>query len=104
MDTYRAVIEDLKRNFGRVLIFGSRARGDALKTSDLDIVVVDPSFRGMKYWERIRAVRKTIYHILERHPIDVDIIALTPEEFEELQKSRTNIIGYTTERGELVET
>jgi predicted nucleotidyltransferase len=61
-----------------VYLFGSYARGDHMVESDVDIVVVSPLFRGLKYLDRVALVRS-------RLPGDVgfDIIALTPEEFRE---------------------
>lgn len=38
----------------RVLVFGSRARGDALKHSDLDVLVVSEVFRDVPWLERCR--------------------------------------------------
>jgi predicted nucleotidyltransferase len=36
----------------RVIAFGSRIRGDELKNSDLDIIVVSDDFQGVKFYER----------------------------------------------------
>jgi hypothetical protein len=35
-----------------VLAFGSRARGEALETSDLDLIVVSPRFKDIPFLER----------------------------------------------------
>lgn len=40
-----------------VLVFGSRARGDHLNESDVDILVVANSFDGMKWIARVQLVQ-----------------------------------------------
>jgi len=36
----------------RVIAFGSRVRGDALKRSDLDLIVVSDDFGGIRFFDR----------------------------------------------------
>ena len=92
MDQRRAaaVIEPALRQFAerlrdeigaeRVLLFGSRARGDARPDSDYDIIVVAPSFRG------IPSIRRPVdlYDLFFEtgNYAGVDLFCLTPEEFE----------------------
>ena len=40
----------------KVLIFGSRARGDHLLDSDIDLIIVSRKFEGINWLERIREV------------------------------------------------
>ena len=103
MDVFDEIICVLRKEFEQIYIFGSRARGDALKYSDLDIIIVDTRFEGIPYYERVSMARSTIREILSANPIDVDIIPLTPEEYEYLRRRRTNIIGDALRRGEIVE-
>jgi len=44
-------VERLNRNFnpGMIIVFGSRARGDYLKESDYDIIIVSEKFRGINF-------------------------------------------------------
>ena len=64
-------------------LFGSIARGDSLDTSDIDLLVVSPSVRGMRPDER----RHLAYSVWRARRA-ADIIVLTPEELEEaLEKS-----------------
>ena len=93
----------MKSKFQRVFLFGSRARGDHLRESDVDVIVVDGIFEGVPYVEMVSTVRRAIRDVVERYPVDVDIIAVTPEEFDELSKKPTNIVGYAVKRGEVVE-
>ena len=36
----------------RIIAFGSRISGDALKDSDLDLIVVSDDFEGLKFFDR----------------------------------------------------
>jgi len=60
-----------------VLIFGSRARGDALAESDIDLLVVSEAFRSLSFLERATAVLTEL-----DAPFAVDVLCYTPEEFE----------------------
>lgn len=62
----------------RAILFGSRARGEELKHSDYDLVLVSPAFRGMTYPERVGAVLA-----LWTMDVGLEPIPLTPEEFVE---------------------
>ena len=50
-----------------VMLFGSVARGDWDKDSDIDILVVAEGWRGKPVWERIKELRKAI-NSLEQTP------------------------------------
>ena len=60
-----------------IILFGSRARGDCLKDSDYDLIIVSPEFRDVHFLERI-------YKLLEfwDYEWDVDLLPYTPEEFQ----------------------
>lgn len=60
----------------RVLVFGSRARGDALAHSDLDVLIVSPAFGAMKWLDRTVQV----YHDCDIR-LDVELLCYTPEEY-----------------------
>lgn len=68
----------------KVLIFGSRIRGNAAPESDIDVIVVSDYFEGMKFVRRMSTVLKKIK--FSRH---VDFICYTPKEFEEIKDSST---------------
>lgn len=61
----------------RILLFGSRARGDYAEWSDMDIVIVSSSWAGVPYTERL----SMIYRIW-RWSMDPNPLPLTPEELE----------------------
>lgn len=48
-------VERLRRRFSvtSIVLIGSRARGDALETSDVDLLIVSNDFEGLSYLERL---------------------------------------------------
>lgn len=65
----------------KIILFGSRARGDHLKGSDIDLLIISQAFKCMDWRERIIGAfgRWDKRQMLEP-------ICLTPEEFEERRK------------------
>ena len=61
----------------RMILFGSRVRGDARRDSDVDLILVSPRFR------RKNAIDRASPFYLEWDlPYPVDFLCYTPEEFE----------------------
>ncbi|MCC7573623.1 MAG: nucleotidyltransferase domain-containing protein [Candidatus Methanofastidiosum sp.] len=84
MDRKRArTLEDLVKQIKEkyspelVLLFGSRARGDNLITSDYDLIVVSKNFIGIPFLTRLFLMQDLWDG--ERH---LDALCYTPEEFE----------------------
>jgi len=79
------IIRKLKeRNkLDRVILFGSFARGDFGKYSDVDIIAISKNFSGI---ERLKRSPKLYYDIHNNLKLeqDVDIVCYTPEEFDRL--------------------
>ncbi|MEM2865871.1 MAG: nucleotidyltransferase domain-containing protein [Candidatus Hadarchaeales archaeon] len=65
----------------KVILFGSRARGDHLEDSDVDLIVVSRDFEGLPFFERMD---KLI--LLWESPLDLELLCYTPEEFERKRK------------------
>ncbi|MEM0024544.1 MAG: nucleotidyltransferase domain-containing protein [Thermofilaceae archaeon] len=72
------VVEQL--GSAQVYLFGSYARGDWLRDSDVDLIVVSPAFRGLNLGERYLLVRRLL-----PDTISVELLLYTPEEFERLR-------------------
>jgi predicted nucleotidyltransferase len=61
----------------RIVLFGSRARGESRSTSDFDLFIIGPS-------DKPRYARAGVYYrSLATLPAEVDVMVYTPKEVEE---------------------
>ena len=51
---YRHSLEALGIEVKKIVLFGSRARGQAMEYSDIDLLVISDDFHEMDLWERMR--------------------------------------------------
>lgn len=72
----------------KIILFGSRARGDHLSDSDVDILIVSNQFEGTNWLKRIMDVS-----LLWNGLVTLEPICYTPAEFEEKKK----LIGIVNE-------
>ena len=82
-------IDGLKRHIGvkKVILFGSRAQGNELKSSDIDLVVISEDFKKLSFLERLEFLE------LEwKYSIPIDAVGYTPKEYEEMS-GRIGIIS-----------
>lgn len=77
----------------KIILFGSRARGDSLKNSDYDIIVVSRCFEGSHFLDRL-----TMLFELWDYEFDLDILAYTPEEFEE-KRTELGVVSEAVKTG-----
>jgi hypothetical protein len=75
------------------VVFGSRARGDALSTSDLDVILVTPAFRSIPFLRRTVAVLEAL-----DYPARLSPLCYTPEEFE-AKREEYGIVPVAVEEG-----
>ncbi len=66
----------------KLIVFGSRARGEGNGDSDLDVAVVSSDYEGKDIFERVRLAKKAVMATADRFVIPLDIAHLTPEEYE----------------------
>lgn len=59
----------------RMILFGSRARGDWLLTSDADLMIVSPDFGGLRFPNRSAEVLRHW-----RGRVDLEVFCYTPAE------------------------
>ncbi len=87
-------INDLLRNirmfksnnrFDKIILFGSYARGDFTKDSDVDLIIIDNKFRKKNVFHRTKNLWIN-WHIKQKLKYPVDFLCYTPEEFEKLKK------------------
>ncbi len=92
------VIDRIARKFHpvRIILFGSWARGEATKDSDLDLLVV------LTKVEHKRKAAIQIGNTLSNLPISKDIIVVTPEDLAKYGKIVGNILRPALEEGKVV--
>jgi len=80
----------------KIILFGSRARGDNKTESDYDICIIK---KGVSHR---RKVAQQIYRFLYGMGAPVDIIVETPEKFEELKDNPFMIYKEISKSGKVV--
>ena len=97
-----AFAEQLREQIGaqRVLLFGSRARGQTAGDSDYDLIVVSPRFATVEPPRRAIGLRQLWYEVGGQGPMD--LICLTPEEFAEAQRRITLLAAVLPEAIDLL--
>lgn len=70
-----------KFNIKKVILFGSRAKGNYFLDSDVDILLVSPDFEGIFFSDRMGDI---IYEW--DGPVDLEPFCYTQEEFEKKKK------------------
>jgi len=83
-------------NIEKIILFGSRARGDYYEDSDYDILVIlNDELERDKINELSSAIRKNIAELL----IPVDILIRSNSYVEYMKNKIGNVIKYATEEG-----
>ena len=75
-------------------LFGSRARGDFLKSSDFDVILVSDDFEGVFFSKRIAQT----YPFWRHYPEEIEPLCYTPEEFEK-KRRETGIVKTAVSEG-----
>ncbi len=97
-DKIKRFIERVKKKFTpeKIILFGSRARGDHLKDSDYDIMIISKAFEDLNFRERIIEVYKMV-----EEPLNVEVICISPEEFK-TRKNELSIVGVAAREGKVI--
>ena len=92
----RAVLQDTAAE--TVILFGSRARGDYHKDSDIDLLLVhsrwqdaDVRKKALAAWDKAERLYGT--------RIPVDVVSFTPEEFHHMRRTINSVAAIATEEG-----
>ena len=83
-----------KYNISQAIFFGSRVRGEHLKDSDYDIILVSEDFKGIFFSQR----SALMYDFWEHWPIEIEPLCYTHEEFE-AKKSQIGIVSEAIKEG-----
>ncbi|MDJ0270118.1 MAG: nucleotidyltransferase domain-containing protein [Aigarchaeota archaeon] len=83
----KQLLRELSRRFRieKAYLFGSYAKGSWLYVSDVDLVIVSPDFKGMRFMDRLEHVYRAAWSL--RISPAIEAIPLTPEELEEKKNS-----------------
>jgi len=95
LDELRGKLPELQEAFAPqdIILFGSHARGEAHEWSDIDLVIVSDTFRDVPRPNRHRPFFKILWN-----KRSVDVIGLTPEEFERMRQW-PGVIGTADKEG-----
>lgn len=92
----RRVAEEEGITLTEILVFGSRARDDYRDRSDIDLLLVSPSFDGVPWNKRPGPFYEAWDY--EKLPTP-EFICLTPDEFEEKKERKPHIVRTAVEEG-----
>ena len=62
----------------KIILFGSHFEGTQRDDSDIDLIIISESFKGMDFWKRQEILVDAISEIFE----PIEAFAVTPEEWE----------------------
>jgi len=97
MNRFRKTIECLKRYHPeKIILFGSSARGEIDKNSDLDFVVVKKTKK--RFIERLIEVSRLLGNDIS----DVDVFVYTPDEFQRMIEWENPFIENVLKEGKIL--
>ena len=83
-----------------VILFGSRARGDFTPDSDIDLLIITgPSGPGKGEYQRNSAAAHQKAREVYGHPVGVDLVHLTEEDFHHCRRARNHVAGQAVRDG-----
>jgi predicted nucleotidyltransferase len=80
-----------------IILFGSRARGDARPDSDVDLLVVETEPFSPQRSRRKESAR--LYMALREMSVSKDILLYSREEFDSLKSSLNHVVGRAHREG-----
>jgi len=99
------IVKDYLRNLEdkikvkKVILFGSAARGEMHRDSDIDLIIISPDFKKMEFMKRLIFLIRLRREMKKRAPMD--IFGYTPEEFEKMSKESV-VLGEAKKEGVIV--
>ena len=80
----------------KIILFGSYARGNATESSDIDILIIQPS--DLPRYKRATPIRLALLGLFPSK----DIVVYTPEEVEEWKSASTSFIASVLREGRVL--
>jgi uncharacterized protein len=84
----------------KIILFGSRARGDAKPDSDVDLLVVESEPFSPQRSRRQEAVR--LYSALRNLPVSKDLLIYSRDEFDKWKTSLNHVVGRAFREGRVL--
>ena len=84
----------------QVILFGSRARGDAREDSDVDLVVVEAEPFGPGRSRRQELVR--LYHALVEFPVSTDVLVYSHDDVDYWRDSLNHVLARALREGKVL--
>lgn len=75
-------------NLDSIALFGSALRGEMHEDSDIDLIIISSDFRNKDIFERSEMTMKPEIDTLKKYKVSMDIINLSPEEYDESKVKR----------------
>ena len=94
-DMVRAIVAEVDPE--QVILFGSRARGDAREDSDVDLLVIESTPFGNGRSRRREAAR--LYQVLSEFDISTDVLVYSRDEVEYWRNSLNNVLARALREG-----
>ena len=94
----RAIVEEVDPE--QIILFGSRARGDATSESDFDFIVVEAEPFGSGRCRRAESVR--LYRALAEFGVCKDILLYSQDEVEYWRDSLNNVLARALRDGKVL--
>lgn len=84
----------------RIILFGSRARGEAREDSDVDLLVIESEPFGPAR-SRFNEIAR-LEHAMGSIPLATDILVYTSEEVEQLKSSANHVVARALREGKVL--
>lgn len=98
MEMVRTIVRETDPE--QIILFGSRARGEARPDSDVDLIVIEREPYGRNRSRRLRAAK--LYVALMRWPVPKDILLYTQEEADRWKDSLNNVLARALREGKVL--
>lgn len=92
----QVIIEALKAyNPEKIILFGSSARGEKDKYSDIDLIIIKKT--KDRFLQRLKKAA-----LLIREPLPVDLFVYTPEEFAQMLEDENPFVQMVSKEGKVI--
>ena len=100
-----AFVSQLRQHYGndvlRVVLFGSKARGDFGKGSDLDVLVV-VRFPGDDDWEQWKQITDIAWEVELEYGVVMSTVIKTPAVYNQMQRDRLLLYRHIEQDGKML--